>query len=378
MKFLAWQIEITSRCNLRCRMCPRAEAGAGSRGSGAGARPAPRDMSVDEFKTIAPHLSEAEHVVLEGWGESTLHPSLVEMVGLARAAGPRVGFVTNGTSLDRTALSALLDEGLDFIGFSLAGGTKAVHRAIRVGSPARGGSPGRGSDLEKICETVRLIHELKAERKTERPDVRFVFLLLKDNIREAPLIVRLAADLGVKRVTFINLTHISNRWQDCQRVFRYEEEGSSGAALAWKDDEACLREAQKLARSLKVALERPELTAHEVAVCEENPLRNLYVSVSGDVSPCVFLAPPLASPFTRIFRGGECLVHKEIFGNIFRDPFERIWESGEYGEFRERFHLRKRAMDDLYESLLQHRPPPAGPLPPSPPSCASCHKMFGL
>jgi MoaA/NifB/PqqE/SkfB family radical SAM enzyme len=340
-------------------------------------------MSVEEFNIIAPLLREAEHAVLEGWGESTLHPSLVEMVGLARAAGPRVGFVTNGKALDRAMLSDLLDEGLDFMGLSLAGGTNAVHRALRVGASAAGGSPDRsGSDLEKICETVRLITALKMERKTECPDVRFVFLLLKDNIREAPLIVRLAADLGVKRVTFINLTHISNKWQDGQRVFRYEGEAAGGEERGkgeFEADAEALREAQKLARSLKITLSLPDLTAHEVAVCEENPLRNLYVSASGEVSPCVFLSPPLASPFKRIFRGEETLVNKVSFGNIFREPFEKIWESGEYGDFRERFQLRERAMDGLYESLLRPTPVAEGPLLPPPPlPCASCHKLFGL
>jgi MoaA/NifB/PqqE/SkfB family radical SAM enzyme len=359
-------------------MCPRAEVGAGDRSAEAPdlkARDAPgcRDMSVEEFKTIAHYLPEAEHVVLEGWGESTLHPSLVEIAGLARAAGSRVGFVTNGTSLDRMTLSGLIDGGLDFIGFSLAGGTKATHRASRP-----------ESDLDVILNTVRLTQELKKERRTERPEVRIVLLLLRDNIRETPLLVRLAADLGVKEIALINLVHIANRRQDDQRVFRYEDENPREAVSGEEDFGAFLSGAEKLAKTLKIPLFRPSLSAHEVAVCEENPLRNIYVSASGDVAPCVFLAPPLASPFKRIFRGEEHLVQKVSFGNIFREPFERIWESGEYRDFRERFHRRKRALEDLYESLLFKRPLQAGLLPatgslaPPPLPCATCHKLFGL
>jgi MoaA/NifB/PqqE/SkfB family radical SAM enzyme len=385
MRFNAWQIEITNRCNLRCRMCTRADVGEAPGDRGA---PETRDMSLKELKNVTPRLREAEHVVLEGWGESTLHPSLVEMVRLVRAAGPQVGFVTNGKKLDRRLISGLLDEGLDFIGFSLAGGTDATHRAIRAGPSVRGSSPGRaGSDLEKICESVRIINNLKKESKSDRPHVRFVFLLLKDNIREAPAIVRLAADLGVKRVAFIHITHIVNRWQDGQRAFLYEGEEAGGEARVKDESEAdaetfretILRDARKLAKTLKVELSVPDLRAHEIAVCEENPLRNLYVSSSGDVSPCVFLAPPLASPFKRIFRGEETLVHAARFGNVFREPFERIWESEEYRAFRERFQLRKRAMDELYESLLRRTPTTGKPiLPPPPAPCASCHKLFGL
>jgi MoaA/NifB/PqqE/SkfB family radical SAM enzyme len=164
--------------------------------------------------------------------------------------------------------------------------------------------------------------------------------------------------------------------QERTRAFRYE--GERAPRRDADEVEARLREAARLARSLGVALSLPDLAAHEVAVCEENPLRNLFVSAGGDVSPCVFAAPPLASPFRRIFRGEERVVERVVFGNVLREPFERIWERHEYVEFRERFLLRRKAFDGLYESLLRHAPPPREPLPPPPVQCASCHKLLGL
>ena len=76
---------------------------------------------------------------------------------------------------------------------------------------------------------------------------------------------------------------------------------------------------------LKIRLKKPSLSAIDVPVCEENPLRNLYISADGEVSPCVYLYPPLPSPFKRIFCGKEYWMEKVSFGNIFRDPFSAIW-----------------------------------------------------
>jgi len=71
----------------------------------------------------------------------------------------------------------------------------------------------------------------------------------------------------------------------------------------------------------------------DVPVCEENPLRNLYVSVDGDVSPCVYLNPPLPSPFKRIFCGKEYWVDVMSFGNLFEEHFQDIWDREPYQKF---------------------------------------------
>ena len=67
---------------------------------------------------------------------------------------------------------------------------------------------------------------------------------------------------------------------------------------------------------------------------------NLYISAEGEVSPCVYLYPPLPSPFKRIFCGKEYWIEKVSFGNIFRDSFSAIWNqaimSSSETEFMER------------------------------------------
>ncbi len=42
-----------------------------------------QDMPLEDFKKLLPYLKEVETVILEGWGESLLHPDLLECIQLA-------------------------------------------------------------------------------------------------------------------------------------------------------------------------------------------------------------------------------------------------------------------------------------------------------
>jgi MoaA/NifB/PqqE/SkfB family radical SAM enzyme len=116
-------------------------------------------------------------------------------------------------------------------------------------------------------------------------------------------------------------------------------------------------------------------------VCEENPLGNLYVSAEGEVSPCVYLYPPLPSPFKRLFCGKEYWIEKVSFGNIFRDSFSEIWNCENYEKFRNLFMERERDFRELYFSLWDspRMKNSQGDLLPRPPeSCKTCHKILGI
>ena len=111
--FSAWQIELTTRCPLQCKMCIRRESADWQY----------QDMALEDFEKLLPYLTEVETIVLEGWGESLLHKDLSECIRLAKREGPQVGFVTSGKGLTKDWVSELIQAGLDFVGFSIAGTT---------------------------------------------------------------------------------------------------------------------------------------------------------------------------------------------------------------------------------------------------------------
>jgi len=319
------------------------------------------DMSLEDFKKLLPFLSEAEAVVLEGWGESLLHKHLIECIRLAKQEGPRAGFVTSGMGLNEAYISELLKAGVDFMGFSLSGATAKTHNYIRV-----------NSDLDELVKNIHALQEMKARENLVNPQLHIVYLLLKENVREVPALIQLAQDLGIQEVILIHLSHVSNAWQEEEKLFCTD---------GLDDFERILQEAEEKAREGKITLHCPSLSPREIEVCAEDPLRNLYIAVDGAVSPCVYLNPPVPTPFKRIFQGREFQVEKVSFGNLFRKPLDRLWKDRDYAHFRECFARRKSHFDEISTSLwdpdrlkgLRNSPPP-----PSPEPCRTCYKMLGL
>jgi MoaA/NifB/PqqE/SkfB family radical SAM enzyme len=350
--FSAWQIELTTRCPLQCKMCIRTESTDWQY----------QDMPLENFKKLLPYLKNVETVVLEGWGESLLHKDLSQCIRLVKKEGSQVGFVTSGMGLTENRVAELIEAGLDFVGFSISGTTAETHDAIRI-----------NSHLLEVFHAIRLFHEEKTRQGLLRPKMHLVFLMVKDNISEVPSVPSFAQEAGIEEVVLTNICHTINIWQERQRVFVWESDKNPY--------EEIVKQAGIKARALKIRLKKPSLSAIDVPVCEENPLGNLYISVEGEVSPCVYLYPPLPSPFKRIFCSKEYWIEKMSFGNIFRDPFPAIWDRENYEQFRNRFTEREKAFRELYFSLwdspkMNTSQGNALPEPPGP--CKTCHKILGI
>jgi len=350
--FSAWQIELTTRCPLLCKMCIRSESTEWQF----------QDMPLEDFKKILPCLKDVETVVLEGWGESLLHKDISECVRLVKKEGSQVGFVTSGMGLTRDRVSDLIEAGLDFVGFSIAGTTPETHDAIRV-----------NSRLPEVLDAIRLFREERKRRGLLRPKMHLIFLMVKDNEHEVASVPSLAKEAGIEEVVITNICHTINLWQETQRVFVWENVKNPYDQI--------VEQAKANAQKLKIQLKKPNLTAFNVPVCAENPLRNLYISAKGEVSPCVYLYPPLPSPFRRIFCEKEYRTDQVSFGNIFREPFSAIWNSSHYIEFRNRFIKREKEYKESYFSLLQSprlKNPKDDVLSEPPEPCKTCHKILGI
>jgi len=119
----------------------------------------------------------------------------------------------------------------------------------------------------------------------------------------------LRKEIGIDEIVVVNLIQVTNEWQEQQRLFTCDG-GESHAAL----EEAAMK-----ARAFKIRLRMAPLTPREVGVCSEYPLRNLYISVDGNVSPCVYLYPPVPPLFKTWYCGKEHAASKLSFGNIFEE-----------------------------------------------------------
>jgi len=346
--FGAWQIEITTRCGLQCTMCIKTACKDWHR----------EDMSVNDFEKIVPYLRDVKSVVLEGWGESLLHKNLVDFIRLVKSAGPEVGFVTSGMGLTLDYARQIVDAGIDFMGFSLSGAAARTHNSIRV-----------NSDFNALIASMKNMKELAVNKYSGKPRLHIVYLMLKDNVHEVPILLDLSHEIGINEIILLNIIQVTNMEQDDRKIYTCEE-GS-----LYKD---ILKGAADKARKLKISLSLPALFPQSVSVCSENPLGNMYISVNGEVSPCVFLNPPVSPPFTRVYCGTEYPTPPVIFGNIFMESLDAIWARKEYEEFRDAFICRQKKWNESYASFLELRRPDDSPVPDPPAPCRTCHKMLGF
>jgi MoaA/NifB/PqqE/SkfB family radical SAM enzyme len=349
--FEAIQIEVTTRCLNRCVMCPRTAL----------ADEWPEmDLSWEVFQRIARAFDRAQHVHLQGWGEPLLHPRLLDMISVAKGAGCRVGLTTNGTRLDPELSKCLLELDLDLIAVSIAGATRETHERIRV-----------GSDFPVILENVRQLLALRARQGARRPKVEFSYLMTKTNMEELPKAVELAASLGVEELYAINLDYVVAGEHEVLKAF--DCQASREAFLRMID------EGRAIARRAGLIFRPYPLDPEEVAICEGNPLKILFVACDGWVSPCTYLGLSGRTDIPRQFEGKAIAVPRVRFGNVLEQDLTEIWDSPAYQAFRQQFARRRLAMGArALGALTRKGEETEARMPPPPDPCLTCYKLYGV
>jgi len=326
------QIGISSRCTHACAMCPRTVFSD---------QWVSTDMNLETYRRIAEHFYSVRNVYLSGWGEPLLNPHFREMIGLTKEAGCTVGFTTNGALLDDETIAQLVDDRVDLVSVSLAGGTATTHDSMRTGSSLLG-----------VTEKLERLRDHKKQARSENPRVLLLYMMFKDNLRELPDAVRLAERVGAGVVVATNLDYVGHLAIDDLRVFTCGE-----ASVGSREG---VEEATDVAERLGVEFTAFPLEVGQARLCSEDPLNNLYVSQDGEVSPCVYLNPPTAE-ISRIFCGEEAVVSRTSFGNINERSLPEIWKGDDYTSFR--FRLKELAK---------------GRSNRLPEECRTCYKAYGL
>lgn len=350
--FEAFQIEVTSRCTLRCVMCPRVAL------ADLPDRWAALDLSWETFRRIARAFGQTKFTHLQGWGEPLLHPRLFDMIAVAKGAGCRVGFTTNGMGLDLETGQRLMELDLDLLAVSVAGATRRTHEAIRV-----------GSDFQTVLENIRQFLALRAHRRSKRPKVEVFFLMTKINMAELPQAVEMAASLGADELVATNLDYVVTHEHDDLRAFACPPlKRAFGRAI----DEARAR-----ARAAGLSFRPYPLDSEEVAVCEANPLKILFVSADGWVSPCTYMGLAGQTDIPRLFDGKPYRVSRLRFGNVMDQELMDIWESPAYRAFRRQFVGRLMgAATSALSAVGGGGATSANPVP-APDPCRTCYKLYG-
>jgi MoaA/NifB/PqqE/SkfB family radical SAM enzyme len=354
-------------------------------------------MSMETFRCLEPWFPSADLVFLQGWGEPLLHPKLWEMARRVRATGARVGLTTGGALLDQGNRTALLDSGVDIMGVSLAGASPQIHDHFRPGNA-----------LDTVDANLQALRKERKASGGEGPGLHLAYLLMTGNLHDLPRAVDLAEGWGADQIVVSHLSLVLSPG--------LEEEALLAHPDRWPQVQATLDETRERAEARGIGFhtygpqggERPE------PACTENVLASCFVSVRGDVSPCVMTnlglgtgeepgagqgpdsrvvivphpgleaqgeagdaqgldgvegsqvgpAPGCrgASAPTHWFRGSRTPLSSLIFGNVREASLKEIWYSSSARRFREVFRERLEGGVRNTEGL------------PGP--CIHCYKLF--
>jgi MoaA/NifB/PqqE/SkfB family radical SAM enzyme len=356
------QLETTSRCNLFCRTCLKPYTID---------RWLEADMNLDLFRAIIDQLSGKPTIHLQGWGEPLLHPETLQHILIIKERGLQVSLTSNGTLLDLQLAKDLLDAGLDGITFSMAGHSIGSQDSLR----------GEGTCV-KVHEAIALMAEVRKRSGKRTLKIGVSYLVTPETVAELPEAITWCRKNDVDLFATVHLTQVASNEQKGMH-FR----------LPWPLPlKYRLLRIQSHARATfgSMRLNLCSFSAGLTPVCDKDPLRNIFINVQGEVSPCVFLSTPVQGEITWQHAGYARAGGNVIFGNVRNSCLQEIWESEGYVSFRDAYKTRQQYHDSMLakvsysmagaeelkkavthiESYFVGHPPPEG--------CKSCYKLDGF
>ncbi|WP_031517867.1 radical SAM protein [Desulfofalx alkaliphila] len=302
---LDWmQVEVSTYCDASCVYCPRTVY------SDAWIN---RQMQLDTYKKLLPVFKKTKQIYLQGWGEPFLNPDFFEMVRLAKQMDCYVGTTTNGMLIDELKARKIVSSGLDLITIPLAS-TDEKNDTIRV-----------GTNIEQILNNIQLINKAKEKAGSAYPKINIAYMLLASHLESAKDLPKLLKGLGVNEVEIQTLDFVPTPLLEEESLLLCE--GSSVAKYL----DAMVKQAGETGIGIHY---RKRNVSGQFNWCTENIQRALYISSSGDVSPCVFSNIPLKHDKALAYA-----YQPLTFGNVRDDKLLDIWCQKDYARFRRTFEV---------------------------------------
>jgi putative metalloenzyme radical SAM/SPASM domain maturase len=366
-------VELTTRCNLHCRMCVKYAAGSCI---------VEEDLPFEVFKNLRPSLARAKTLILNGIGEPLLHPDLEKIIRFARAhmpPGATIGFQSNGILLDEEKCLELIATGLSTVCLSLD--------SLEDTATDQTGE----HSVAVVSMAIANLFAAKKRLAAGHFRIGLEMVLTKQTIEDLPKFVQWAADHGADYVIATHLL-LYNRTTEDLSLFNpnsaeavhlfttYNERAAAqGISLTnglstylkftkTKADKAAVQlfqELQQEARDKDIRLHLQSLLAYSPddalrveqafaaaqAAAAQNGIelilpsqqalserscpfiaeQAVFIAAGGAVMPCHFLWHTYCC---RVL-GEEVQVQEATFGTIREQPLEKIWQSLEYTRFRQ-------------------------------------------
>ena len=233
----------------------------------------------------------------------------------------------------------LVNEGLDIVGFSLAG-LDEKNDVIR-----------KGTRIKRVLDVIEEIHRAKQKYGSNTPAIHIAYMLLASGLDELERLPEFLNHTGADQTVVSSLSFVVNRAMESDSILFTEQNEYSNLKQR-------LNQIREESANLGA-----ELHFHIVASrqnqfsCSENIPHAVVVGSDGSISPCVMKQIPVKGENFHYCRGQKRLQKNLAFGNILIDSLSTIWHRKEYRQFVRDFqnnktpniclHCLKAGIDDL-------------------------------
>ncbi|MDD5652589.1 MAG: radical SAM protein [Candidatus Omnitrophica bacterium] len=328
--------EISTKCNLQCRMCGRSYYKLAASDEGF--------MTRKVFKRLSRLFSPDTKLALFGRGETLLHPDFIRFLKIAAKKKARVTFNTNGLLLNARIAEAMVKYNQAEITFSCSAGTRQTYQKIH------------GTDgWEKLWGNIARLNEMKAKYNPIKnsddlqlaPPVIFIeFVAHASNLAELPILLEKAYAHHVRGITITNLVahtpemekertnlpqtvELANQYYAQTEKLRDQLYKEKGMVFSLMFPESLSAVAKKFILDEPDRKKSEALSACEKDFCLE-PWKTFFVRFNGTVAPC-------------------CITGR-VLGDLNSQDAEQVWN----GEMFEKFRSKMKQEDKPYECQRCH------------------------
>ena len=280
------EIEVTTYCNLQCKMCEHTYW-----------HEKPRHMSFEEFKRVVDQFPKLRWIGMTGIGSSFLNKDYMNMVRyMKRERKTFVEFFDHFFMLDETIAWECIELGVNKIWVSLENAHRDSYNAYR-----------KGSDFDTVVHNIWAMVKLKKKLGSPIPELWFHFIINKENIAEMRDYVDLVAEIA----DF--------------------EKGFSAPLIYWTNmlafeevDDIAVRPSQAMIEDIKTYCQKKGIfyVFNENVTCNV-PMSHCvkwtepFVLVTGHIQPCCALNEANTREWQK----------EHAFINVLEDDFRDWWKS---------------------------------------------------
>ena len=284
------EVEVTTKCNLRCLMCEHTYWHEPS-----------RDMSYDQFLHIMQQFPRLKWIGLTGIGESFLNKDFMKMIEYCKHRKIYVEIFDTFFYWDKEISYRMVDLGLNRALPSFDAATEKTYKLIRA-----------NSDFNRVVAHLRSLFEAKSEKSRKLPEVCFHYIVSKANIDEMSLYLDLIRDIAGDQPVEVQYTEVLSAFKEVEDQLV-------------QIPDSLMHDVEKKSNDLKIKLHWNRNTYRKKPqLCQCTLWTMPFIFVTGDVIPCC---------------GGNEANRRDFqketsLGNVFVDDFRTIWKGKKYGILR--------------------------------------------